>query len=134
MENIIHSAHKHSWVALERYMQNLDITSVYITNVFTISDYHINSLAPGRFEWNFKQVIFKLILVIDDLDISYEITLRQFSLDLTDDINMTCQIKVAFEPLILTWPELKLNFNDADVRHTMISLRKVTYIYQKMLR
>ena len=76
MENIIHSAHKHSWVALERYIQNLDITSVYITNVFTISDYHINSLAPGIFEWSFKQVIFKLILVIDDWDISCEIALR----------------------------------------------------------
>ena len=39
-----------------------------------------NSLAPGRFEWNFRQVIFKLILVIDVCGISCEIA--QLSLDL----------------------------------------------------
>ena len=52
----------------------------------------INSLALGRFEWNFKQVIFKLILVIDDWDISCEIALRGFSLDLTDDKSTLVQV------------------------------------------
>ena len=36
------------------------------------------------YKWNFKQVIFKLILVIDDWCISYEIALSVLSLDLTD--------------------------------------------------
>ena len=35
-----------------------------------------NSLAPGKFEWNFRHVIFKQILVIDDWGISCEIALK----------------------------------------------------------
>ena len=35
----------------------------------------LNSLAPGKFEWNFRHVIFKQILVIDGWDFSCEITL-----------------------------------------------------------
>ena len=45
----------------------------------------INSLAPGRFQWNFRSFIFKLILVINDWDISCEIALRFLSMDLTYD-------------------------------------------------
>ena len=45
----------------------------------------INSLAPGRFHSNFRQVIFKLILVNGGWGISYEIALRWMPLDLTDD-------------------------------------------------
>ena len=30
----------------------------------------LNSLAPGKFEWNFTYVIFKLILVVDGWGIS----------------------------------------------------------------
>ena len=35
-----------------------------------------NSLAPERFEWNFIQVIFKLISVSDDWGMSCEIAIR----------------------------------------------------------
>ena len=52
----------------------------------------INSLAPGRFEWNFRQIIFKLILVIFGWGISYEIALRWMSLDLTDDRSTLVQV------------------------------------------
>ena len=45
------------------------------------SHHTLNSLAPGRFEWNLTQVIFKLILVIDD---SYEVALRWILVNLTD--------------------------------------------------
>ena len=45
----------------------------------------INSLAPGKFEWNFRHVIFKQILVTDGWGISCEIVLIWVSLDLTDD-------------------------------------------------
>ena len=47
-------------------------------------DSTINSLAPGRFQSNFKLVIFKLILVNGGCGISYEIALRWIPLDLTD--------------------------------------------------
>ena len=45
----------------------------------------LNSLTPGRFQWNFVWIIFKLISVIDGRDITYEIVLRWISLDLSDD-------------------------------------------------
>ena len=45
----------------------------------------INSLAPRRFEWNFRHVIFKLMLVIDDWGIPCEIALIWMSLNFTDD-------------------------------------------------
>ena len=44
-----------------------------------------NSLAPGKFEWNFRYVIFKRILVIDGWGISCEISLIWMSLDFTND-------------------------------------------------
>ena len=42
----------------------------------------IVSLAPGKFEWNFTKAIFKLILVIDVWDISFEIVLWECHLSL----------------------------------------------------
>ena len=47
--------------------------------------FFINSLTPRKFEWNFKYVIFKRILVIDGWCISSEIALIRMSFDLTDD-------------------------------------------------
>ena len=44
-----------------------------------------NSLAPGRFQFNFRLVIFKLTLVNGGWGISYEIVLRWMPLDLIDD-------------------------------------------------
>ena len=44
-----------------------------------------NSLIPGRFEWNFRWVIFNLILMIDGLSISCKTALWWMSLDQTDD-------------------------------------------------
>ena len=46
---------------------------------------HFNSLAPGKFEWHFRYLIFQIIWVIDGWGISWEIALRWMSLDLTDD-------------------------------------------------
>ena len=45
----------------------------------------LNSLAPGKFEWNFRSLIFQIISVIDGWGISSEIGLRWMLLDLTDD-------------------------------------------------
>ena len=53
---------------------------------------HVNSLAPGKFEWNFKYVIFKRILVIDGWRISCEIVLIWMSQDFTDDQSTLVQV------------------------------------------
>ena len=52
----------------------------------------INSLAPRKFECNFRYVIFKSILVIDSWGISCEIALIWMSLDFTDDQSTLVQI------------------------------------------
>ena len=50
----------------------------------------VNSLDPGKFEWNFRHVIFKQILVIDGWDISCEIALMNVTgLKLTFHNNST---------------------------------------------
>ena len=52
----------------------------------------INSLAPGKFEWNFRYVIFKLISVIDGWGIFCEIALIWMSLDSSDDQSTLVQV------------------------------------------
>ena len=51
-----------------------------------------NSLSPGKFEWIFRYVIFKRILVTDGWGISCEIALIWMSLDLTDDPSALVQV------------------------------------------
>ena len=52
----------------------------------------VNSLAPGKFEWNFRYVIFKQILVIDGWGIPCEIDLVWMSHDFTDDQSTLIQV------------------------------------------
>ena len=52
----------------------------------------VNSLAPGRFQFNFRKVIFKLRLVNGGWGIPYEIALRWIPLDLTDDMSTLVQV------------------------------------------
>ena len=51
-----------------------------------------NSLAPGRFERNFRHVIFKQISVIDGWRICCEIALIWMSLDFIDDQSTLVQV------------------------------------------
>ena len=51
-----------------------------------------NSLAPGRFQFNFRYVNFNLSLVNGGWGISYEISLRWITLDLTDDKSPLVQV------------------------------------------
>ena len=52
-----------------------------------------NSLAPEKFEWNFRYLlIFQIISVIDGWVISCELVLRWMSLDLTDDKSTLVQV------------------------------------------
>ena len=52
----------------------------------------VNSLAPGRFQFNFRYIIFKLTLVNGGLGISCEIALIWMSLDSTDDLSRLFQL------------------------------------------
>ena len=52
----------------------------------------VNSLTPGKFEWHFRHVIFKQILVIDGWGISCEIALTWMPLDFTDDQSTLVQV------------------------------------------
>ena len=58
----------------------------------TLSNAIVNSLAPGRFKWNFGLVIFKLTLVTDGWVISCEIPLSRMSLNLNDDKSALVQV------------------------------------------
>ena len=51
-----------------------------------------NSLAPGKFEWNFRYIIFKQILEINGWGIFCEITLIWMSLDFADDQSTLDQV------------------------------------------
>ena len=53
---------------------------------------NFNSLAPGRFQFIFRKVIFKLILENGGCDISSKITLRWTSLDLSDNKSTLDQV------------------------------------------
>ena len=53
--------------------------------IIGLGNVFFNSLAPGKFEWNFTYVIFKRILVIDGWGFSCEIARIWISLDFTDD-------------------------------------------------
>ena len=69
----------------------------------------INSLAPGKFEWNFRYVIFKWILVIDGWGISCEVAIIWMLLDFTDDQSTLVQVmawcrQAASHYLSQCWP------------------------------
>ena len=53
---------------------------------------YFNSLSPGRFEWKFRQVIFKMISVINGWGIFCEMIPRRMWLDLTDDRSTLVQV------------------------------------------
>ena len=60
---------------------------------YSVSGPHwANSLASGKFEWNFRYVIFKWILVVDGWGISCEIALILMSLDFTEDQSTLLQV------------------------------------------
>ena len=52
----------------------------------------LNSLTPGRFQFNIRKVIFKLTLVNGGWGIAYEIALRWMPQDLTDDKSIWVQV------------------------------------------
>ena len=68
-------------------------TMSHATGYQTISRFPcINSLAPGRFQFNFRKVIFMLTLLNGGWGVSYEIALRWKPKDLTDDKSTLVQV------------------------------------------
>ena len=64
---------------------------IFLRNSY-VGPIRVNSLAPGKFEWNLSYVIFKQILVIDGWGISSELALIGMSLDFADDQSTLVQV------------------------------------------
>ena len=68
-----------------------DLVSLSILTHSTLVNL-FNSLAPEKFEWNFRYILFKLFFVIDGWDISCEIVLTCTPQNLTDDKSTLVQV------------------------------------------
>ena len=67
------------------------------------------TLAPGKFEWNFRYLIFQKISVLDGWGISCELAFKWMSVDLTDDKSTFVQVmawchQAASHYLSQCWP------------------------------
>ena len=76
---------KYSNMILHKVRQIQETTMGLLQCIEYPSKTHFNSLAPGRFHFYIRKVIFKLTLVNGGWGISYEIALRWIPQDLTDD-------------------------------------------------
>ena len=72
-----------TWTNNSHLLWHIDYKS--ITSSHRKNNHAFNSLAHGKFEWNFIYLIFKWISVIDGWGISSEIVLIWMPLDFTDD-------------------------------------------------
>ena len=81
---------RHSVSCLEWFLRLTCVLPWYCMWYWTMAS--INSLAPGRFEGNFRYLIVKLILVTDGWGISLEIALQWLSLDHTVDKSTLVQV------------------------------------------
>ena len=70
----------------------LDYCTGSVNFLLFLCETSIKSLAPGKFECNFRHVIFKQILVIHGWGISCEIALIWMSLDFTDVQSILVQV------------------------------------------
>ena len=77
------------WWHLRTVLKTILYDAICICHMLHIC---FNSLATGKFEWNFRYLIFLIISVIDGCGISCEIALRRTSLDLTDDKSTLVQV------------------------------------------
>ena len=83
-------------LALEDAVVILDVSfsSVYpgCISIWNCPNINVNSLALGKFEWNFRYAIFKRMLVIDSWGFCCEIALIWMSLDFIDDQSTLVQV------------------------------------------
>ena len=129
--------HWHWGSASEATLKNMGKINQYKTtirhnNAWTVimvcGMYHVafNSLTPGKFEWNFRCVIFKWILVIDGWGISCEIALIWMSLDFTDDQSTLVQVmawchQATSHYLSQCWPRSLLPYGVTRPQRVIIS-------------
>ena len=67
----------------------------------------IDSLAPEKFDWNLKKVIFKLNSVIDAWGVSCEIVIRLILLGLTDDKSTLVRVMALYRQATShSWPNI----------------------------
>ena len=81
-----------------------------------VEEVELNSLAPGKFEWNFRYVIFKWILMTDGWGISCEIALVSLSLNFTDDQATLVQVmawccQATIQNVSQCWPRSLLPYD-----------------------
>ena len=77
-------------VVRKRWPISLNVGSTISAILF--SGKWVNSLASGKFEWNFRYLIFQIISVIDGWVISCELASRWMSLNLADDKSTLVQV------------------------------------------
>ena len=89
---VVHGKYQRNGETIPVAIKTLKHDDIWSTevNIHSVQSHYngidpFNSLAPGKFEWNFRHVIFKQILVIDGWGICCEIAVIWMSLDLTDD-------------------------------------------------
>ena len=93
----------------------------------------VNPLAPGRFESNFRCVIFKLILVIDGCCFLCQIALRWMSEDLTDDKSTLVQVMACCRQatslyLSQCWPRSMSRYGITRWQCVNLSVMKLSYL------
>ena len=91
----------------------------------------VNSFVPGKFKWNFRDVIVKRILVTDGWHISCEIALIWMSMDFTDNQSTLVQgmawcHQATSHYLSQCWPDPLRHM--ALLGHNELSNPKVEYI------
>ena len=79
---------RHNWLSTDYCVNNRRQFSFLWRN----EKFVLNSLAPGRIEQKFREVIFKPIQVTDGWDISCKIAFRWMPLNLTDDKSILVQV------------------------------------------
>ena len=77
---------------IDRYQTTINTRSFYIFRVVCCILPLLNSLSPGRFEKKIRQVIYKLILVIDGWTVSCYIVLIWLSSDLPEETSILVQV------------------------------------------
>ena len=108
------------WDTITLIISNVNQTCICIYMYFcyyieiVMQSQRDNSLAPGRSEWNFRSLIFQLILVIDGWSISYDIAFRWWPLYLIDDVSIDSGYGLAtshYLSLALCWPRSTLPYS-----------------------
>ena len=96
------------WLSLLKFC-GIHLVATILYHEF--ENHTFSSLAPGRFEWNFRWLIFKLILGIHGWGISCEIALKWMSLYLIDDKSTLVQVKAwCRQALNQCWPRSLLPY------------------------